>query len=380
VLSKLPIILRLAVIVVILVTALAAVTGEVSAQSSRQLSRADRTFVDQTVEQLMSQQRLPGLMLTITGPKGSYTKSYGVANIRTRAPMRLSDHVRIASITKSFTATAVLQLVDRRRLKLSDKLAKFVRGVPNGNRITVRELLAMRSGIYDFTSDPTFVKRFDANPLIKFKPLDIIPIMRRHKPLFSPGARTSYADGNYVLLGIILEKITHRSPASVITSNIIKPLNLRHTSFPSTAKMPNPFSRGYYAGDDGNGALRDYTAVNPNVAWTAGGMVSTLGDLLTWGKALATGTLLSKGLQAQRLHFGTIPNNGPPLGYGLGILRFGNWIGHDGAIFGFSTVTFYDRSNGAQIVAAANLSSNSSTPTSTLFGLIAKRLYPASLG
>lgn len=135
----------------------------------------------------MSQQRLPGLMLTITGPKGSYTKAYGVANIRTRSPLRLSDHVRIASITKSFTATAILQLVDRKRLKPSDRLAKFVTGVPNGNRITVLELLAMRSGIYDFTSDPTFVKRFDANPLMKFKPLDIIPIMRRHKPLFEPG-------------------------------------------------------------------------------------------------------------------------------------------------------------------------------------------------
>lgn len=108
-------------------------------------------------------------------------------------------------------------------------------------------------------------------------------------------------------------------------------------------------------------------------------MVSTLGDLVTWGKALATGTLLSKGLRAQRTHFGTIPNNGPPVGYGLGILRVGNWIGHDGAIFAFTTVTYYDRSNGAQIVAAGNLSSNSSTPTATLFGLIAQRLYPSSL-
>jgi D-alanyl-D-alanine carboxypeptidase len=120
--------------------------------------------------------------------------------------------------------------------------------------------------------------------------------------------------------------------------------------------------------------------VNPDVAWTAGGMVSTLGDLRAWGRALAAGRLISRRLQAERLRFGAIPNKGgPPLGYGLGLLRFGNWIGHDGAIFGFSTVTFVNRSNGAQIVAATNLSSNSSTPTAELFGLIAKRLYPASL-
>jgi D-alanyl-D-alanine carboxypeptidase len=162
----------------------------------------------------------------------------------------------------------------------------------------------MRSDIYDFTLDRTFVKRFDTTPLMRFKPLDII---RRHKPLFAPGGRTSYADSNYVLLGIILEKVTHRPAESVITTNIIRRLRLRHTSFPTTAAMPIPFSHGYYAGDDGNGPIRDYTAVNPKIAWTAGGMVSTMGDLLTWGKALATGTLLSHRLQAQRLQFGAIP-------------------------------------------------------------------------
>ena len=143
--------------------------------------------------------------------------------------------------------------------------------------------------------------------------------------------------------------------------------------------MPKPFAHGYYAGDDGTGDIRDYTGVNPKVAWTAGGMVSTLDDLKRWGKVLATGTLLSRKLQAQRLRVGTIPNPGPPSGYGLGILRFGDWIGHDGAIFGFSTVTMYDRSTGAQIVAATNLSSNFSTPTMQLFGTIAQRLYPESL-
>ncbi len=126
--------------------------------------------------------------------------------------------------------------------------------------------------------------------------------------------------------------------------------------------------------------MRDYTAVNPAVAWTAGGMVSTIDDLYRWSRALAAGSLLSHSIQAQRLKFGTIPNGGgPAVGYGLGILRFGDWLGHDGAIFGFSTETFYERSTGAQIVAAANLSSNSSTPTLEIFGQIAQHLYPASL-
>lgn len=329
----------------------------------------------------MQQARIPGVMVRITGPKGSYKKTYGVSDIATNAPLAFDDHVRIASITKTFTATAVLRQVQRGRLALSDTLDRWVKGIPNGGRITVRELLAMRSGIYDFTADASFNKQFAANPRMSFKPADIIPIIRRHKPLFAPGARTQYADSNYVLLGVILERVTGHSVESVITHDVIDRARLRRTSFPKTAAMPRPFSRGYYAGPDGDGSIRDYTAVNPAVAWTAGAMISTVGDMRRWGKVLATGTLLSRKLQRERLKLGTIPNQGgPPVGYGLGILRFGDWLGHDGAIFGFSTVTFFERSTGAQIVAAANLSSNSSTPTLQIFGEIAQRLYPESLG
>jgi len=345
-----------------------------------ELPAADRQFVDTTVAQVMQEQRLPGVTIKISGPKGTYEKSYGLGHIATSTPMAIDDHVRIASNTKTFTATAVLQQVQRRRLALSDTLDQWVKRVPNSKQITIRQMLAMRSGIYDFTSDARWNARFNANPLMKSKPRDIIPIIRRHKPSFAPGARTEYADSNYVLLGIILEKVTGRSVESVITQDIVHRLGLSETSFPTTAAMPTPFSHGYYAGPDGTGPIQDYTAVNPQVAWTAGAMVSTTDDMFTWAKALATGTLLNKRLQAERLKFGTIPNgNGPPVGYGLGILRFGDWLGHDGAIFGFSTAMFYERDSGAQIVAAANLSSNFSTPTLEIFALIAQRLYPASL-
>ena len=350
------------------------------AAHAQPLSPSDRQFVDATVAQAMQRARLPGVTIQISGPRGFYAKSYGVSNIARRTPMRADDHVRIASITKTFTATAILQQVDRGRLKLSDKLSRWVKGIPNGRRITVRELLAMRSGIYDYTSDPAFLRAFTTNPLLPFKPADVVAIIKRHRPLFAPNARTQYADSNYVLLGVILEKVTGRPAESVLTRDIARPLGLRSTSFPMTARLPGPFSHGYYAGDQGEGPIRDYTAVNPKVAWTAGGMVSTIDDLRKWGRALATGRLLSRRLFAERLKFGAIPNGGgPPVGYGLGLLRFGNWLGHDGAIFGFSTETFYERTTGAQIVAAANLSSNFSTPTLEIFGEIAQHLYPASL-
>jgi D-alanyl-D-alanine carboxypeptidase len=353
--------------------------GPAQAQTA-ELSADDRQFVDATVMQAMQSGRLPGVSLKISGPKGNYVKTYGVSNRETSEPMGLDDHVRIASITKTFTATAVLRQVQRGRLKLSDKLGRWVKGIPYGRQITVRQMLAMRSGIYDFTTNAAFGRRFGANPLLRWKPADVVRIIRANKPTFKPNAKTQYADSNYVLLGLILQQVTGRSAESVITRDVIRPAGLRDTSFPTTPNMPSPFSRGYYAGDDGDGPVRDYTRSNPKVAWTAGAMISTLDDIEKWGRELATGRLLSRSLQRQRLKLGTIPNpGGPPVGYGLGILRFGDWLGHDGAIFGYSSVTFYERSSGAQIVAAANLSSNFSTPTLDIFGTIAERLYPETL-
>ena len=345
-----------------------------------ELPAADRQFVDATVVQAMQNGRLPGVSVKLTGPKGDYVQTYGVSDLATQKPVALDDHVRIASITKSFTATAVLRQVQRGRLKLSDPLDRWVKGIRYGKQITVRQMLAMRSGIYDFTSNARFGRRFEANRRLRWKPTDVVRIIRANRPAFRPNAKTEYADSNYVLLGIILQKVTGRSAESVITRDVIDRAGLTETSFPTRARMPTPFSRGYFAGDDGAGPLQDFTLVNPKVAWTAGGMVSTLGDIEKWGRVLARGTLLSPRLHRQQLRFGRFPNPGPFAGYGLGILRFGDWIGHDGAIFGFSTVTMYERASGAQIMATANLSSNFTTPTLEIMALIAQRLYPESLG
>ena len=329
----------------------------------------------------MQQQRVPGISVGLWGPAGQYVKTYGVRDARSGAPLGRSDHVRIASITKSYVATEVLRQVDRGRLRLSDTIDRWVRGVPNGDQITIEQLLGMRAGTYDFTMDAAFGRRFAANPLMRFGVRDVLRIIKRHKPSFRPGARVQYSDTNYILLGVVLEKVTGRSAEAVIKRDIIDRLGLRGTSFPTRPALPRPFSHGYYAGDDGTGAVRDYTLINPGVPWTAGGMVSTLGDLRTWGRALARGTLLSKRLHRRQLRFKPLPNPGSPIkiGYGLGIFTLGRWIGHNGAIYGFSTVTMYLPRTGAQFVAIANLSTNFSDQTLELFVPIARRLYPGSI-
>ena len=350
--------------------------------TAKPLSAADRKFVDEAVAEAMKTDHLPGVSIEISGPRGDYTNTYGVADRATGAPMRPSDHVRMASITKSFVATAILRQVAWGKLGLEDPISTWIPSVPNASRITVRDLLAMRSGLYEYTSDEPFLKDFTANPLMHFTPQDALKIISEHKPIAEPDTETHYADTNYVLLGLILEKVTGETAEAAVTKDVIEPLHLKHTSFPTTAKLPAPFAHGYYGGEDLKTVqpkdIKDYTEVNPKIAWTAGAMISTIGDLHKYARELGTGALLTPQLWAERQQFHPFPNEGVPVGYGLGLLHPGNWLGHDGAIFGFSSVTFYEPKAKAAITAVANLSSNSTTPTLDLFGQVAGHLYPDS--
>jgi D-alanyl-D-alanine carboxypeptidase len=348
--------------------------GSAGTLNAAQLVRGDRQFIDSTVLRAMRSAGLPGVMISVSGPRGTYQRAYGIANLANRAPMRTGLHLRIANVTESFTATAILQQVQRGRLSLSDKLARWVKGIPSGNRITVAQLLANRSGMYDFTQDPKFARALAANPTRPFQPSDAVAIIRRHKPLFAPGARALDTASNYVLLGIILQRVTGRSVESVLTRDVIARAGLRNTTFPRTAALPAPSAHGYSAA--ARNRLRDYTRVNPKVAWTAGAMISTLGDLQKWAKVLATGALLSAKLQAQRLPFASTSGGGANLGYGLGITQIDDWLGSDGSMLGFSAGTFYEPRTRTQITIAANRSSSAAPPTRAIFTVLAGRLSP----
>jgi len=174
--------------------------------------------------------------------------------------------------------------------------------------------------------------------------------------------------------------VSGMSIAKLVTKEVIEPLGLKHTVYPTSAPLPSPFSQGYYAGPEGKGAITDVTLVNPDIAGAAGAMASTLGDLRKYANQLGEGELLSPKMEKQRLEFGLLSKSPQvTLGYGLGIMRVGRWLGHNGAVFGFSTVAMYDPRSGTTVAAAANLSSNFSTPTLEAFLKIAERLYPGSL-
>lgn len=353
------------------------------------LSNADREFVDSTVAAAMTAAKTPGLSIVISGPKGEYSKPYGWARMGlTLNSMQLTHHVRIGSVTKSLTATAILQQIELGNLKFTDTLDEFVTGIKYGKEITVRDLLDMQSGVYEWQSDPAFQSAFVANPKMKWEPQDTVESIRKHEPEFKPGEYVHYNESNYVLLGLILEDVTGESAEAAITKDVINPLGLSQTSLPAPTgaepipyKMPEPFAHGYnrYV----LGIPTDTTDFNARIAWSMGGIVSTVGDLAGWGRAMGTGSLLGSEMFAAQTQFcgaGAWTYGGPSeFGYGLGVMSLGNWIGHAGSVPGFSAVTFYEPKTGAEITGVENLQSPTVSVFSSVFEKIASQLYPGSM-
>jgi D-alanyl-D-alanine carboxypeptidase len=178
---------------------------------------------------------------------------------------------------------------------------------------------------------------------------------------------------------MIIEKVTGK-PVHRVIDRLSRIAHLKRTEFPLNAALTAPFAHGYYAGDDGDQALQDYTAVNPDVPWTAGNMTSTLADLKRWAKLLGTGKLLSDRLFGRQLQIRPIDNpGGLSVGYGLGIFKLADWIGHNGAIYGFNTVMLYLPDQKARIVISANKSTNFSSETLDMFFAVAAQLFPDSV-
>jgi D-alanyl-D-alanine carboxypeptidase len=324
-----------------------------------------------------------GTVVSISDPeRGTYLKAYGTADTA-GAPMLPDLHYRIGSVTKTFTADAVLRLVDQGQVALTDPISRYVAGVPNGDVITVRDLLAMRSGAYDFGDDEAFFARYTADPTLPgWTDADVLAILREHAAEFTPpNQKTEYCNTNYVLLGYVIEKASGQ-PAQQYLTTLIGDLGLPNTSYPSENTLPEPFAHGYLS--DGKepppaGGYRDVTVSNPAVAGTAGAIVSTVPDMTRYAVALGTGAGLSPATATERQSWGPLTTSGVRLQYGLGITQLGDWVGHDGSLFGYSNMVFYLPSEQATVVVMGNAADEIAVPSQALWGEIVKVLYPDSL-
>lgn len=281
----------------------------------------------------------------------------GEADTVTREPMTVNPYVRIGSETKTFTVTALLQLVDDDRIRLDDPISRYIRGVPNGHRITLRQLAEMRGGLFPYTSDEEFIHDLLSDPYRSFTPRELLAYGFRHANTSAPGTQFEYSNSNLVLLGLVIEKVTGHRLGQVIDRRILRPAGLHATLFPRGAEFPEPHPHGY-TDQTPSGAVADSTDWNPSWAWAAGAMISNLHDLRRWAEIVATGKLLSPETQAQRLK--TLPTGFPGTTYGLGIFETNGWIGHNGSIPGYETVTVHLPARKATLVIMINTDTTTS--------------------
>jgi D-alanyl-D-alanine carboxypeptidase len=348
-----------------------------SSEVERPMTDALAQRLDTAVNQAMTAAGVPGAIIGIWGPDGTYVRAFGVADKTTRAPMKADFYSRIGSVTKTFTVTGVLQLADQGKFGLDDPIAKFVDGVPQGDKITLRQLARMQSGLFNYSESTAFQQAMFADPRRAFTPHELLNYAFAQPNRFPPGDGFEYCNTNTVLLGLVVEKVSGQSLHSYIQDHIVTPLGMSHTSFPTTNAFPEPHPQGYtvQTADGKEAAATDW---NPSWGWAAGAMISTLDDMRIWAPALATGKLLTPQMQAQRLQ--TVGSAGMPPqdGYGLGIFNLGGWIGHNGSLPGYQTVAVYLPQKQTTLVILINtdIEYQGSEPSTTLATAITKELTP----
>ncbi|WP_067531957.1 serine hydrolase domain-containing protein [Nocardia crassostreae] len=300
----------------------------------------------------------PGVQAVIDGPGGHRIVTKGAGDLATGAPFADDARVRIGSNTKTFVSTVVLQLAAEGRIELDAPVERYLPGVVrgngnDGNRITVRQLLQHTSGLPDYLGGggpdikaapdtPQLEVLTDAVRWRHYQPEELVRIAMSMPPQYEPGAKSVYTNTNYILLGVLIEKVTGKPAAAAITTRIIEPLGLRDTYVPADGEtgIRGPHPVGYQEID---GRRVDFTDQDPSWGGTAGDMISTGADLNRFFAALLAGKLLPAAQLEQMKQ--TVPfDRKPGSPYGLGLVRHnvscGKEVwGHGGSIPGFGTST-----------------------------------------
>jgi D-alanyl-D-alanine carboxypeptidase len=285
----------------------------------------------------------------------------GLGDLRAKRPARADDRFRVGSVTKSFVATLMLQLVGEGRLRLDDNLERWLPGlVPGGEQITARQLLNHTSGLYNYTDDLP-------EPPRRFRPRELVAIATGHKPLFVPGTQFSYSNTNYILAGLVVERVTGQPLAAQLQQRILQPLGLGDSELPTTQRnLAGQHIRGYAPPDedwqvsDGPARLVDVTEMDTSWAWAAGAMVSTTTDLARFYQALLGGQLLTPALlkQMRTTVDASQAGHGTRYGLGLEVLRLGCGVelwGHGGSLEGYGTTAFSTPDADRQLIMVTNL-------------------------
>ncbi|WP_040808362.1 serine hydrolase domain-containing protein [Nocardia concava] len=359
--------MRIGLMVTALLTVGAAGCGTVSTTTPQPVSttpmavspkRVDRIRTD--IDKLVSD-GTTGVIATLTENGQTVTLTAGVADRATKAPIPMAppQQVRIGSVSKTFAAALILQLVSEGKLRLDEPVDTYLPGLLNGNgvdgrQITVRQLLQHRSGLPELADDPELDEVRAATEGRTFTPTQEIAIALRKPAQFAPGERFQYTNTNFIVAGMLIEKLTGRTYSDELTGRITTPLQLTDTYLPAPGEtgIRGPHPEGYTLVA---GIPTDVTRSEPSVAWTAGGLISTGNDLNHFFLALLSGTIVPDPQLREMLT--TLPRSSDnPIEYGLGIggaqLSCGaHYFGHVGEVSGYLTITGATREGRAATIA-----------------------------
>jgi D-alanyl-D-alanine carboxypeptidase len=305
----------------------------------------------------------PGALARIDDHGRTYEATSGVADRSTRRAISTADRFRVGSVTKTFSAVVLLQLADEHRLDLDAPVNRYLPKLLPDDRITVRQLLGHRSGLYDYTDDlfADSVSGVEAVRNKVFTYRQLVGLALKKPRTNAPGAAYSYSNTNFVVAGMLIEKLTRHSVRTEYEDRVFKPLHLRDTFYvhPATG-IPGRYARGYLTPDKAGDPLVDSTEQTVSWAQSAGAIISSARDLDAFYSALLGGRLLSSARLAEMERF--TPVNGTTA-YGLGLRRRDlpcgiSVYGHTGVVQGYSTYAFATKDGRRSLTAVANTSNN----------------------
>ena len=342
--------------------------------------------VQEIVDRFQETNQTPGVLIAIWSPKGRFVSATGVADLVTGEPLNADMQFKIASQTKTFTANLILQLVGEGRISLDDHISNWIAGVPNGDQITLRELLNHTSGLGDGFSLPAIQSQLATGCTVAY----LLTTEASAPPVAAPGVKWSYSNYGYNLLGRVVELVTGQDLSTAIQQRIAIPLGLQRTLLPTAGNgLTPPFTHGYGTGEvaptEPPSASDDATALPGSCLWAHGGMVSTLADMHIWSEALATGALLKPAVWSQAkknaIPFEFAQNyNGPGRWrYGLGFVESGGFIGGTGSFAGYESTAMYSPDRRTSIEVVSTKQPNAITPP-PMFQALAMTVFGQDIG
>lgn len=304
------------------------------------------------VDKAMWDNQIPGALVGVWTPAGSWTSATGAADIVAQRDASRSDFSAWRSITKSLTVTIVLQLVAEDLVELDAPVGTYVSGVPNGERITIRQLANMTSGLFNYSSDSTFIDNLIADLSRPYTIDELLAYAFTHRVNFQAGTAYEYSNTNTLLLQKVAETVTGQSLEQLFRVRLFSRLPAGSVEYLTGTTLPDPHLNGYIF-DEESRTFEEYELNGTSLAG-AGAMVGTMEGLRDWGRLLVGGDLLPGGLQAQRF-LGRRPTNGPLYdSYGLGMGEIGGWWGHTGNGLGYQACVFTEPSTLSSIVILVN--------------------------